>query len=61
MTECKYPSCHRERGEQDDRNYHENKFCSIQCQTKYEHVKADARDARRAEEQRFEEEEEAER
>jgi len=44
MTQCKYPTCsvNREDG---------SKFCSTRCKLRYEHIKADAEDARRSEEQ----------
>jgi len=45
---CKYPSCSNEVGQQDRDDYKRSTFCSVQCMTKYEHVKADARDAQRS-------------
>ena len=44
---CRYPSCDRTPGQQDRDDYSARRFCSVQCQTKYDHVKADARDAAR--------------
>lgn len=44
MTECKYPTCSEEQGAQ---NGYSGKFCSKGHEIKYEHIKADARDARR--------------
>lgn len=55
---CKYPTCNNETGQQDRDDYRSSRFCSIQCETKYEHVKADARDARFDEQRRAEEPEE---
>ncbi|AFH22142.1 hypothetical protein OSG_eHP18_00160 [environmental Halophage eHP-18] len=52
--ECKYPSCSREVGQQDRDDYRARSFCSVQCETKHEHIKADARDARREEPTRHE-------
>lgn len=36
-------------GAQEDENYLSRRFCSLPCEVKYDHVKADARDARAAE------------
>lgn len=47
MTECKMPSCDREVGTQDRTDYRTRSFCSVKCDVKYDHLKADARDARR--------------
>lgn len=46
---CRYPSCDNGPGEQDRDDYDARRFCSVPCQLKYEHVRADARDARREE------------
>lgn len=47
---CKYPTCNRDPGSADtDRTYRDGRFCSPKCELKYEHVKADAQDARRQE------------
>jgi hypothetical protein len=43
MSECKYPTCSVDREDG-------SKFCSTRCELKFEHVKADAEDARRSEE-----------
>jgi len=48
-TTCKRPTCSNPVGQQDRDDYRSGKFCSIQCEVKHEHVKADARDARHAE------------
>ena len=46
---CRYPSCEEEaRGRGPNVNGYAAKFCSPACELKFEHVKADARDARRA-------------
>jgi endogenous inhibitor of DNA gyrase (YacG/DUF329 family) len=42
---CKYPTCTNDVGQQDRDDYKHRTFCSIQCQTKLEHIKMDARDA----------------
>jgi len=42
MTEsCRYRSCDEPRRE-------DSKFCSDKCEVKWEHIKADARDAKRS-------------
>lgn len=51
---CKRSTCDNEPGQQDRDDYRSGKFCSIQCETKHEHVKADARDAQREEPRRSE-------
>lgn len=43
---CRYPSCDRSPGQQDRDDYRAGRFCSIQCETRFEHVRADAREAR---------------
>jgi len=43
---CRYPSCSNTPGAQ-DRDDYKSVFCSIQCETKWDHIKADARDADR--------------
>lgn len=48
MSDCRYLTCDNPRGMQDRDDYRSNTFCSVQCELKHEHVKADARDARRA-------------
>lgn len=45
MTECKYPTCTNGVGQQDRDDYRDTTFCSIQCEVKLEHIKADAQDA----------------
>jgi hypothetical protein len=46
MTECRYPNCDRDaRGGRGCRG----RFCSDEHRVKYDHLKADADDARRAE------------
>jgi len=47
--ECRYPNCTTSRGHQDRDDYNARLYCSIQCETKHEHVKADARDSMRSE------------
>jgi len=44
---CRRHGCDRDPGQQDRADYSARRFCSVQCQTKHEHIKADARDARR--------------
>jgi len=46
---CKYPTCSNDVGQQDRDDYQRRFYCSIQCQTKLEHIKMDAKDAQRAE------------
>ena len=41
---CKFPGCDRPTG-QDEGNYNERRFCSAQHEVKYDHQKADARQA----------------
>jgi len=48
MTTCKMPSCDRDVGTQDREDYRTSRFCSVKCDLKYDHLKADAEDARRA-------------
>jgi hypothetical protein len=48
---CRMPGCDRPPGQQDRDDYRQ-RFCSIQCDVKMEHLKADARDARRAEQKK---------
>jgi len=48
---CKRSTCSNPVGQQDRDDYRSGSFCSVQCEVKYEHVKADARDARRAEQE----------
>jgi len=58
MPSCRHPSCDepaRGRGPRVDG--FAAKFCSPECELKYEHVKADAQDARRAAEEQAAEEE----
>jgi hypothetical protein len=46
MSECQYPNCDRDaRGG----GGHSGRFCSDEHEVKYDHLKADADDARRAE------------
>jgi hypothetical protein len=48
MATCRYPSCDEQaRGSDGVTDASGGKFCSPQCELKYEHVKADAEDARR--------------
>jgi hypothetical protein len=44
---CRYGTCTNDPGAQDRDDYNARLFCSIQCETKHDHIKADARDARR--------------
>lgn len=45
---CRLPGCDRTPGEQDREDYRSRSFCSVQCEVKYDHLKADAEDAKRA-------------
>lgn len=45
--ECRAPSCTTPPGEQARDDYNARLFCSIECETKFDHLKADAADARR--------------
>ena len=46
---CRYPSCEEEaRGRGENVGSFAADFCSPACELKFEHVRADARDARRA-------------
>ena len=47
-TECKAPGCSNPVGQQDRDDYRCSRFCSVKCDVKYDKLKADARDARRA-------------
>jgi hypothetical protein len=38
---CRYPSCSREPGQQDRDDYRSRRFCSVQCETKFDHIKSD--------------------
>lgn len=46
---CRMPGCEQPR--RDDGDAFGRKFCSDQCEVKFEHLKADAEDARRSEEE----------
>jgi hypothetical protein len=50
---CRYPSCDREPGSADDNHvaYSARRFCSLEHAVKHDHIEADARDARRADEE----------
>lgn len=48
---CRRPTCSNDPGQQ-DRDDYDTRYCSVQCQVKYEHVKAEAREARLTEEGR---------
>ena len=48
---CKRSTCSNPVGQQDRDDYRSGKFCSVQCEVKHEHIMADARDARRAEQE----------
>jgi hypothetical protein len=48
---CRYPTCKRSPGAHGG-SYRARRFCSPLCAIKYEHVQADAREARRQEGQR---------
>lgn len=54
---CKLPSCDRTTGQQKDRQYRKGSFCCMKHEVKFEHLKADARDAKQAEQERLEEHE----
>lgn len=45
MSECRYPTCSNEA----EGSGYSGRFCSTECELKYDHVKADAQDAARAE------------
>lgn len=50
---CRLPGCSRDPGTADHQDYYnDSKFCSQQCETKFEHLRADARDAERADRKR---------
>jgi len=57
MTECKYPTCTNDVGQvdTDDYTYKHRSFCGPKHEVKYDHIKADARDAERTERQEAEE------
>jgi hypothetical protein len=44
---CRYGTCSNPTGEQDRSDYNTRKYCSPMCEVKHDHIKADARDARR--------------
>ena len=44
---CRYPSCDRAPGQQDREDYRAGRFCSVQCEVRFEHIQADAREAAR--------------
>ena len=48
MTECNLPACSNSVGLQDRDDYRDNKFCCIQHEIKLEHLKTDAKDAKRS-------------
>lgn len=48
MNTCRYPSCDREALGSDAPAGVRGRFCSPKCDVRHEHIKADARDARRA-------------
>ena len=50
---CRMPGCDEEPRD-DGRDASANRFCSTQHELKYEHIKADAEDARRAEREQAE-------
>lgn len=51
--ECRMPGCDRDPGAEDtETTYRTRQFCSPRCDVKYEHLRADARDAERAEAER---------
>lgn len=51
---CKMPGCDREPGTQDRKDYRTGRFCSVKCDLKYDHLKADAMDAKRFDEEQEE-------
>lgn len=53
VSRCKRSTCSKPAGMQ-DRDDYRTRFCSVQCETKHEHIKADARDAERTELRRSE-------
>lgn len=44
-TNCRAYGCDNKPGEQDRDDYNTRKYCSVQCQTKHEHIKEDAKQA----------------
>lgn len=44
---CRRSNCTNPTGQQDRDDYNQRRYCSVQCETKHEHIKADARDAHR--------------
>ena len=40
---CKMPNCDREPGEQDRDDYRTSRFCSVECDVKYDHIMSDVR------------------
>jgi hypothetical protein len=44
---CRAPSCDRAPGQQDREDYRAGRFCSVQCDVRFEHIRADAREAAR--------------
>lgn len=44
---CRHPRCSTPVGQQDRGDYRSHRYCSVQCDVKHDHIKADARDARR--------------
>lgn len=45
---CKYPPCDNPVGQQDREDYRSRSFCSVQCEVKHDHIKQDAKDAKRS-------------
>lgn len=45
---CKRPTCDNPVGKQDRGDYRSNSFCSVQCEVKHDHIKQDAKDAKRS-------------
>lgn len=50
QNECRMPGCKNEQ-QIDGQDLYANKFCSAECEVKYDHIKADAADAKRAAEE----------
>lgn len=49
MPDCRMPNCEEQaRGRGENVDGYGAKFCSPQCELKYDHLKSDAQDARRA-------------
>ena len=52
MADCRRYGCSREAGTQ-ERDDYRRVFCSVECETKHEHIMADAREARAGHERQY--------